>query len=97
MKICLLMMLIGTLLTAICFTSVPEQQSKNASTIADCSKLKRLAQASGPPPAAILTLTTKKSRQDRGGADLSPRADVSADRYCASECSAAHRPFSFAR
>jgi hypothetical protein len=31
MKICLLMMLIGSLLTAIRFTSVPKQQSKTLS------------------------------------------------------------------
>ena len=36
MKIYLLMMLIGTLLTAIHFTSAPEQRSENASAITSC-------------------------------------------------------------
>ena len=39
MKIYLLMLLIGTLLTAIHFTSAPEQQSEDASAISFCAHL----------------------------------------------------------
>jgi len=46
MKIYLLMMLIGTLLTAIRFTFSAQNSNPKRFPIADCSKLKPLAQAS---------------------------------------------------
>ena len=47
MKIYLLMMLIGTLLAAIRFTSVPEQRSKTLPQSASCSKFGRRGDALG--------------------------------------------------